>query len=119
MTSALSAIVAEVLPPVPAPRGHFDDAVLPLAQIVPIGFEIDRFRIAAAQTNHGNRIRFRHPAGGSTPLASVPSDRDPHGVAGRSAIRPHLNGFWPAATIVRALEQCRQPSRMRPDEVFG
>ena len=65
MLSTLTAIVAKVFPPVPALPGNFDDAIPTLTQIVPIGVDIDRFRIPAAQANNGDRLGFRCRAGGN------------------------------------------------------
>src|SRR5712691_13555070 len=59
MVSALTAILAKVLLPVPALPGHFNDAILPLAQIVPIGVDIARLGIATAQSDNRDRIGFR------------------------------------------------------------
>src|SRR5258708_12241115 len=56
MVSALVAILAEVRMPVPAFFGNFDDAILALPQVAPIGSDIQRLRIAAAQSDNRNRI---------------------------------------------------------------
>src|SRR5262249_25997739 len=59
MAPALTAILAKVLPPVPSLPGNFNDAVLALAQIAPIGFDVDRLGIATAQSDNGDRIGVR------------------------------------------------------------
>src|SRR5260370_12810556 len=56
MVSALTAILAKVCSPVPAFPGHFNDAILALTQILPIGVDIDRLRIATAQPDNGDRF---------------------------------------------------------------
>ena len=59
MAPALTPIFAEVGLPVPALSGNFDDAIFPVAQILPVGVDIDGFGIAAAQPDDGDRIGFR------------------------------------------------------------
>src|SRR5260370_42007437 len=67
MVSALTAILAKVCSPVPAFPGHFNDAILALTQILPIGVDIDRLRIATAQPDNGDRFAFHWRAERSTP----------------------------------------------------
>src|SRR5579872_6752598 len=58
MASGLCAIVAEVFAPVPALFRNLDDAILSLAQILPIRFYSDGLRVTTTQSDDGNRIEF-------------------------------------------------------------
>src|SRR5262249_50936260 len=93
MVSALRAIVAKVFPPVPALLGHFNNAIVAFAKIVPIGIDIDSLRIPAAQSNNGNRVWARWALTCSTTaLAAEPPARIQPALKMRLCFRPGL-GF--------------------------
>src|SRR5689334_9442988 len=67
VVSASSAVFTEVFAPIPALFGNLRDAVLSLAQIVPVGVDIDCLGIPATQSDDGDRISIQCRTGHSTP----------------------------------------------------
>src|SRR5262249_40956778 len=106
MAPALTAILAEVLPPVPPLLGNLNDAILTLAQIAPKGLDIDRFWIATAQSDNGDRISIRRLARRTAQTANA-SARISSGLSSRARFRPRVNGFHLVVAIARRRKQCR------------
>src|SRR5262249_43055540 len=76
MAAALTAILAKVLPPVPAFPGNFNDTVFAIAQIAPINFDVDRLGITTAQPDNGDRIGSRCRGARGAPQTADPPARD-------------------------------------------
>src|SRR5215470_8569298 len=106
MAPALTAILAEVLPPVPPLLGDFNDAILPFAQIAPEGLDIDRLGIATAQSDYGDRISIRRLSRRTAQTANASAWISP-GLSARARFRPRVNGFHLVVAIARRRKQCR------------
>src|SRR5262245_35399193 len=63
MVSGLAAVLTKVIAPVPTLLGNFNNAILSVAKIAPVGIDIGRLRVATAQSDDGDGIRPRRRAG--------------------------------------------------------
>src|SRR3989441_8690062 len=117
MVSGLTAVLTEVSLPVPSVPRNFNDAIPALAEIVPVGLDIDRFGIATTQSDNGDRIRFRCRAGDNAPQTVEPPVR---GAPGLDSGRRRRGRRYGLATAIRGRSQKRGQLRgMMRDEVFG
>src|SRR5205814_1959099 len=108
MMSALRPVFGEVFAPVPPLLRHLDDAILAVAEVFPIGLDIDCFGITAAQADDGDRIIIRRRARRAlAPAIGTP----PLGHRWRDLRRSRHRGTGP--------EDFVQLRRMMSDEISG
>src|SRR5260370_30897239 len=82
-------VLVEVCLPVPAFLRPFNDASLAVTQILPVGVDIDRLRIATAQPDNGDRFAFHWRAERSTSHAPETPARDQPSWGGGRSLRGH------------------------------